>query len=336
MKTAHVIFASDDNGAKQLAVALHSLLATHDFSRHGLRVSVLNGQTAFSFESRSRFESVVAGFDGAEFEILDIDPLLEEYRSVFERRTAWPMIAWGRCFISKLFPEESGAIVYLDIDTLVAHDLSFLYDLDFDLGRTRPAMLAAVYEDSREIGAGCPPWSNGVMPEESSLYFNSGALVFNAAAFRDENALDMLAGWYRRNAERAICPDQDALNAVFWDRVIELPLRYNYSDGWLERFVKFRLTQPRWRASRPIDVLEAVTDPYVLHFWGPRKPWRANHRPEGSRYEKAMAAVGLHPGVLPGTTIATRIQALFFGCYHAWLRCRAARLLENLKRKSSS
>jgi len=68
--------------------------------------------------------------------------------------------------------------------------------------------------------------------------------------------------------------------------------------------------------------LEAVLDPAILHFWGSKKPWRWNHRPEGARYERIMREVGLLTDVLPGTTAIRRLEGLFFAMFHTLLRCQ--------------
>ena len=41
------------------------------------------------------------------------------------------------------------------------------------------------------------------------------------------------------------------------------------------------------------EVLEAIAAPAILHFWGPKKPWRPSHRPYRKLYHAAMRAVGL-------------------------------------------
>lgn len=321
MKNRHVIFASNDRGSGQLAVALYTLLKNSDPSCP-LTVSILTGQEVFSAANRSLLESIAARFPHAQIGIIDITPTLEKYRAAFyNEKRGWPMIAWSRCFISEIFPEENGNIVWLDIDTYTAHDLKELYELDFGTGADgRPRMLAAVYEHDRADDPSF--WDEGIMPEGATRYFNSGVLVINARAFREENALERIAAWNTLHRDIAQCIDQDALNALYWDRVIRLPMKYNYSDGWLARHVKFSRRAASWRANPPDEVLAAIADPYVLHFWGGKKPWRANHRAEGRRYEAAMREIGLLKGQLPGMTFFRRLERAVYDLYYAFLRRR--------------
>ena len=43
------------------------------------------------------------------------------------------------------------------------------------------------------------------------------------------------------------------------------------------------------------EFLEAAVNPAILHFWGPKKPWKPCHRPYRKLYHAAMCAVGQIP-----------------------------------------
>ena len=172
------------------------------------------------------------------------------------------------------------------------------------------------------------------MPNEANVYFNAGVLVLNLEAFREENLLSRIVDWYRAHREQATRLDQDTLNALFWNRTVWLPARDNHCDGWLERQLRQNASDAYWRGCPPQEILEAICDPEVLHFWGPRKPWKWNHRPEGRRYEAVLRETGLQKGPLPGTTVARRMEGLFFRAYHGILRRVAAARLRRLSQRS--
>jgi len=325
-RPGHVLYASDDKGFVQLAVAVHSLLAHADPARQ-LTVSVFTGCGALSAAHRERLRELAAPFSFATLEVIDVDAALERRREAFVNSgTHWGVMIWARCLIGEIFKTETTPIVYLDIDTLVCRDLGELYDLDMsDCGDGRPLVLGAVCEECRESGAAHDPiWSNALFDARATRYFNSGFLVMNAAAFRDERLFEKIAAWYAGHKREVQRPDQDALNCLFWDRTRFLHPRYNHCDGWLERQRKYPLAAAHWRGNAPREVLEAVLEPGILHFWGPKKPWHWNHRPEGLRYEREMRAAGVLSGALPGTTFGRRIAGAFFKWYHAFLRRQAA------------
>ena len=318
----HVIFASDDRGFEPLQVAVYSLFASADTSR-SLTVSVLTGCRPLSAEHRAALERLAGRFPGASLEIIDCDGLLAHRLAAFDDDALWGRMAWARCLIGELFPSEHGNIVYLDIDTFVCCDLAELYDLD--LGDN---VLAAVPEERRETGrAHDPIWTNGLLDGRAEFYCNSGVLVMNVDAFRDERLLDRICSWYGEHRKQLIRPDQDALNGLFWNRIVHLHPRFNHCDGWLERQLKEDPEAAFWRGNAPRAVLEAIDAPAILHFWGAKKPWRWNHRPEGGRYASALRELGLVDGDLPGTTSLRRVASVLFSAYHGLLRRMVRRRL---------
>jgi len=308
-RTGHVVFASDDRGFVPLAVALHSLLSAADPQRT-LRVSVLTGCGPLSNGHRARLFEDVARFPFASLEILDAEALLKPHlASLSHACSHWSPLIWARCLAGELFPDEPGPVVYLDIDTLVCEDLGALYDLDLsDCGDGRPFVLGAVAEAGRVSGNGHDPiWSSPLFDGRATRYFNSGVLVMNVEAFRKENLFTKVVAWHAAHGDAVIRPDQDALNCLFWDRVRYLHPRYNHCDGWLARQRRESSAAGEWRGNAPCEILEAILNPTILHFWGAKKPWRANRRPEGPRYERTMRAVGVLTGALPGTTALHRL-----------------------------
>lgn len=332
-RPGHVIFASDDNGFSQLQVALYSLLRTADSARD-LSVSVLTGCGPLTEAHRAALREIAARYSFCRLEILDVDPLLARHAAAFANSgTCWSVMMWARCFIGELFAQEDGNVVYLDIDTLVCEDLGPLFERDLsDCGDGRPYVLGAVCEEHRESAApDDPAFAGGLMDPCATRYFNSGFLVMNVTAFREERLLEKIEAWYVAHKQEAKRPDQDTLNALFWNRTLFLHPRYNHCDGWLERQGRERVSASHWRGNAPRLVLEAILRPAVLHFWGSRKPWRWNHRPEGRRYEAVMRELGVLSGALPGTSPLRRIQRGFFAGYHAILRRIAAWKLARLE-----
>lgn len=326
-KPRHVVFATDDGGFLPLMVAVRSLLASADATRP-LRVSVLTGCGALTPDHEAALARQAAAFPFARVDVVNCDGLMSRHQDDFGGGKAWGRMIWARVLVAELFPDAHGNVVYLDIDTLVCRDLSDLYELDLS-----GMALAAVPETRRDACRGRDDiWDSGLMPPEANVYFNSGVLVLNLDAFRDENLRTRIVDWYRAHRERATRPDQDTLNALFWNRTAWLPARYNHCDGWLERQFKQSAGDAYWRGCPPREILEAILDPAILHFWGPRKPWKWNRRPEGRRYEAVLRATGLLKGSLPGTTAVRRAEGLLFRAYHGILRRVAAARLCRLVR----
>lgn len=321
-KSLSVIFCSDDRGVTpQLEVALWSLLR-HASPDTCYDVIVLS--CGISPDNRSRLKGLLARLQPCRHTLrfVETESVLLPWANVLPCR-GWPLAAWARCFVDTLLPDTHGKVLYLDIDVYVCEDLSGLFATD--LGE---AVIGAVCEARRGDRKSGDNFSRIRLPQEACCYFNSGVLLMDLDRFREEEIARKLVSFAQRQDIRLHCPDQDVLNGVLWDRVYFLHPRWNWSDGRYERAIRMRLDIAYWCGNPPVTILEAALKPGILHFWGPRKPWVCNHRPEGTRYAAAMRELGLLTGALPGTTCLRKIQnrcyALFHACLRMYFRARLA------------
>ena len=176
----------------------------------------------------------------------------------------WPegvQTAFYRLFLSKLLPDQERCL-YLDIDLVVRKDLSPLYDTDLDgvcfAGVTDRLCLE---EDQRiqmrRLGI------------RDGWYINSGVLLMNLSRLR-RTGLD---GRLLAHAGKTACPylDQDVINTICPGEIRLLPKRYNVFSMDLPGHYDVL------RGVIPDEMLEEndFTDPSVVHFIGPDKPWGA-------------------------------------------------------------
>lgn len=311
----NVCFCSDDRGMKWLAVSLQSLLKAAEATRP-LMVHVMHfGQV--SPENRALLEGLVGRFPFAALRWLDGDSAAGRHREDFARvSNGWCLASWGRVFMAELMPEIDGNVVYLDTDVLVTTDLGELFELDL---KGRP--LAAVRESNLHDGRNFH-WK---LPEDGMrFYFNSGVLVVNLGNFRRARGLERVIAFVRSSGALDN-PDQDTLNSVFERETEYLPFKWNYTDGWLARQMRFSPDDAYWRGVPSREILEAIAAPAVIHYLGGQhKPWAANHRPERKRYYRAMAELGMK-------TPSCGLGAWAHDAWYAVCRIVAARRLKKLK-----
>ncbi len=126
-----------------------------------------------------------------------------------------------RLLIPDLLPEYD-KIIYLDGDLVVKDDISILY----------------AFNISAYLFAGINEKKSKLSPEETELghrkelYFNSGVLLINAKAFREENCLEQCFDVLKKVPQHLLMyPDQDLLNLLFYDRVLFLPQQWNTMTG---------------------------------------------------------------------------------------------------------
>ena len=287
-----VAFSCDDNGAKFLRVTVWSLLK-HYKGAEPIRINVFEGFGGHSAENKQALAEVIAKFPNASVRYIDIESAVAPYADLIMRRekSRWNVFTWTPIFTPMLLADATGNVAHFDIDMLFNDDVSKI--LDLNLGDN---LIAAV----AEYGKGDPViteavWGKGILPPEAERYFNTGTIVFNTAKCREERTWEKILAWYRDHYEIADRIEQDAWNALYWTRTKLLPLRWNFHDRLVRRFAKADLFSLSWQGNPPRECLEAALSPAILHFWGPKKPWKPSHRPYRGLYHEAMRAVGQVP-----------------------------------------
>lgn len=318
-----ILFSSDDAGvAPPLLVAIGSLLA---HAGPGTVYHVYLLTNAVSEENLGRVRALFPEQGPHRFFPLEVSERLHRCVDALPS-VGWPIAVWARFFAAEWFPALTGKVIYLDIDVLVCEDLTPLFEVDLQ-GRT----LAAVCECHRDDDIGQRIFANTPMPAGAERYFNTGVLVLDMDAFRSRDVLSRLVAFAARPGFFPMYPDQDTLNAVLWDDVVFLHPRWNVRDRWLTRAARRSLALPHWRGLSPVEVLEAIRNPGVIHYSGHNKPWKANHRPEGPRYAATMRALGLLGRHFPGETLLVRLRNCPFPVWYALLRAYCGLRLAVLK-----
>ena len=315
----NVCFCSDDRGMEWMVVSIYSLLRAA-VPTLPLTVNVMHFGPV-SEANRRRVGELVERYPFAQLVWLDGERAASRCRADLEKVSgSWCLASWGRLFMAELMPDVDGNVVYLDTDVLVETDLGELFDRD--LGAN---VIAAVRESNVHDG----PNFHWRQPADGlRFYFNSGVMVFNLGNFRKTQALERVLSFVRTSGPLDN-PDQDALNAVFEHEVDYLPFRWNYTDGWLARQMRFSPHDRYWRGVPSAEILEAIAAPSIIHYLGRQhKPWKANHRSERKRYFRVMAELGLE---VP----SCGFSALAHDAWYAVCRQVARRRLKALRGKKA-
>ena len=188
-----------------------------------------------------------------------VDKLLETLKTDPQNHTSGHInrAAYLRLMLDQLLPENVTKVIYLDTDLLVLDDIETLWHTPLegkpmaavpDLGILCSKRMVKQKEATLGIPAG-------------DLYFNSGVMVLDLAAWRSHHygrqVLEKVAqGAFRHH-------DQDGLNLVFKDNWQALPLRWNVIPPIFTLPLKV-LTHSTWRRK----AIEAAKHPAVFHWAG--------------------------------------------------------------------
>lgn len=198
-------------------------------------------------------------------EIHSIDP------SVFWDFPRWRknFVTYYRLYYAQFVPQEVKRILFLDADTLVNTDI-------------RPFMLQDLENKALAAVANYPRFDHtvhGKTPQEAysysshKHYFNAGVMLIDVEYWQKNNLHGQCMQFL--HTYHVLCPDQDALNAVYKDNVKILP--YSWNLMW------HNLTDPEkikkhWKehpdAFADDTFYENLDKPNIIHF--SVKPWNSD------------------------------------------------------------
>lgn len=314
-----VAFASNEQGVGPLCAAAWSVVEN---AAPGSSYEICILCDGITDESKQKIAALIAKAGEHHFiRFIDAQNIVPENLIANE---LWPKIAWARIFLADILPDVD-RVLYLDIDTLVCSDLGPLFNMDMG-----DAALGVVLEHESHAGSHFNARLN--IPQHCLGYFNSGVLLMNLAVFRRDNLVSKVMTYANEYRSSLVCPDQDALNGALCDRLIQLHPRWNWHDGLTRNIITANPKDSLWRGNSPKSSIEAALWPGVLHYQGPNKPWRYNHRIEGPRYEATLRRAGLLESKhLPGFSWGAWMKRKVYDCIYfiTWKRIR--QIAQNFK-----
>ncbi len=168
------------------------------------------------------------------------------------------LATYYRIFLETILPQDLQKVIYLDCDLIVNGSIQDFWDTNIS-----------------DYAVGCVEdmWSGKTENytrlhyNASFSYFNAGVLLVNLVYWRQMKFQELAVEYISHHVNELIFNDQDVLNALFHDRKLFLPFRYNVQDGFLRR--KRRIRPEVW------NVLDReLLHPVIIHYTGGKKPWQ--------------------------------------------------------------
>ncbi len=173
-----------------------------------------------------------------------------------------------RLALPAAFTGQYRRLLYLDSDVFVqGGDLGALLELDLG-GRA----VAAVRDNSQWRTPSRRPEEFRRLGLPAAAYFNGGVLLVDVPAWHDQKVLERCLDTGREHPEALVLNDQSLLNLTLRGDCAELSPRWNWQYTWASR------------------LFEAMEDANVVHFIGPRKPWKDERGELPLRFKRAYRA----------------------------------------------
>ena len=241
MREIIIVVAVNRNYIKPMSVMLTSVL------RNNLEYKIVFNifQDDFSEEDKEGVNNKFKKYSNLTLRYITITNEIFEGLPTLEHIS---LSTYYRILAPKLLPEYD-KIMYLDSDLVVDGNILEFWDINIDR-----YVVAAVREESiqsNEERLGIPM---------NQKYFNAGVLLINSKKIRDENYFDVIMDYMIKNKEILLFSDQDALNAIFYNKWLEIDEKWNYHNYFVD-MKKSKLE------------LIKKDNPVIIHYTGPIKPW---------------------------------------------------------------
>ncbi len=267
-KNIPVIFASNDNYALYLGVAVKSLLenASPEFNYD---LMVMEG--CISETKKFLLKKMAADYPNCSLRFVPVADYVEipglHLNKYFSIETYY------RLFIPTLFGAFD-RLIYLDCDLAVLEDISKLYQTDISgctIGATRNISTIHLYlnEYIWENINWKKYYEETLQLEKPVNYFQAGVMLIDVKRMKAGNNQERLLDL--ANSFNPFFVDQDILNSFFSAEVKIIDQSWDYENGSDDVDFGFLKNWPSYQLYEA--VLAARENPKIIHYAGSRKVW---------------------------------------------------------------
>ncbi len=249
-ETINICFATDNNYAKYMGLALMSILKSAN-KEDKLHFFILDNQ--IKQEEKDKIASLKKIKD---FEIIYIPINDEMFKNCHANQKGLSLTAFARFLVPWLI--EVDKLLYLDCDIFVRHSLAPLFNTDISNYYMAGALDFAI-KGSYLISK----FGNGVLPSD---YVNTGVLLINNKKWKEESIADALFKYAGTHSEDLHYADQDCLNYLLTLKILKISPTWNMRNHCYDPYLVHK--QPN-----KAEIIKAQKDPAIRHF----KPWRKNN-----------------------------------------------------------
>lgn len=254
MKTINVGFVIDDNYVKYLSVTIISILENKTMKDKYVFHVIHDG--SITKQNQNILSSICSKYNDKICFYPQNKQLHHEQRT--DTRQDIPAVTNYRLMISSIL-NNLDKIIFMDADLICLSDLSELWDIDLDNYYLAccPGQISSEY--IKQIG----------IPNGYS-YCNTGVMLADLKKWRENNIETLLFASEKKYRGIYQFYDQCIFNIALFDKIKYLPQRFNYRPAiWEDK-----------------EFTPDFTNPCILHWAQPQKPWQEDSIPYAREYFK--------------------------------------------------
>ena len=249
----HILMACDRNYAPFYGVLLTSLFINNQESQ--FHIHWITDDT-IPQEVKDKFIRLVSN-NRSELSMYEID---KSKVTDFPQYGHINYAAYYNLKIADILPQDVHRVIYMDGDMIIDGDIRPLWEMD--LKGNACGMVWA------------PDWNEPYIFERLGYdskygYYNNGTMLYNLDYLREIHYSGKALEYINTAKHNLGMMDQDVANALLYDKILRLPLQYNFQSKflwksyWVDYSDDFRK-----------DILDAAQHPIIIHYSDKRKPWQ--------------------------------------------------------------
>lgn len=260
----NICFASDDNYAQPLAVAIVSILKN---SKETENFSFFVLDTGITDENKNK----IAELKKIKYFCIEyIQVNLECFENFPNNSKYITLTSYSRLLISSLL-KTIDKVIYLDCDIVVCSGLGELFKEDIENYHIAGVEDINYYHCRRYLKR-----------ETESFYVNSGVMLINLKKWRHDNIEDKLLAFPKNATLELVYQDQDIINIVLSKTTKHLNLKWNVMHNF------FSVAHHMEVHPLKKNIKIAWETPAIIHYTGYAKPWHKSYIPYGNLYLKYL------------------------------------------------
>lgn len=266
-KIIPIVFATNENYAPYAGVCIESIIKN---SSKDFFYKVFVFHVDLSNNTIKKLNSIKS--QNLSTECLNISQNIETIKSNLYSHSYFSNEMYYRIMIPEILSEYK-KVIYLDCDMIVLGDLSELFCFDL-----KSYCIGAVKNPLHKKMFDYIATNFDIDPDK---YVNSGMLLINCEEFRKQNIKNKFFEEIKKH-DVLRYPDQDLINVVCKNKILYLPMNWNYL--WHQERLNKSFNQDLHLISNDCkEYNNAKSNIKILHYTGDRKPWTFNAI-DGSHY----------------------------------------------------
>lgn len=250
---------ADENFAMPCGVCITSIFESN--KDHKIRVHILTD--GFSDESVKRFNRTAERYNQI-VKIYTIDS--QEIDSLPIHIDRYSVMTYARFMFPTTLSKDVTKLIYLDCDIIVAGDIVALWNTDIT-----------------NYACACTPdvCANDIrvynrLEKYDFTYVNAGVLIFNLLEWRKNNIRLKCVEFLNTYPERCLLQDQDAINAVLYNNIKHIDIKYNVTTLHINNnndlYNQICIHKRFWQS-----IESARENPIIIHYATCIKPWHKEY-----------------------------------------------------------